>query len=226
MIATLVIIFTQAAFSQTKTVSGVVTDQSGIPLGGVTVLVSGTTNGTSTDFDGNYTIKNTKATDKLEFTYISMVAQTILIGSKTTINVTLQEDAQALDEVVIVGYGAKKKSLVTGAISSIDSEDIKSASGQRVEQVLQGRTSGVSVSSSSGAPGSGAKIRIRGAGSSGNSDPLYIVDGMKTSSIVDIAPGDIANLEILKDAASAAIYGTEGANGVVIITTKKVKLVV
>ncbi|MDO6492373.1 MAG: TonB-dependent receptor [Cellulophaga sp.] len=223
VIATLVIIITQTAFAQTKTISGLVTDQAGIPLGGVTVIVSGTTNGTSTDFDGNYTIDNVKATDKLDFTYIGMVAQTITVGAKTTINVTLQEDAQALDEVVIVGYGSKKKSLVTGAISSIDSKDIKSTSGQRVEQVLQGRTSGVTVSSSSGAPGSGAKIRIRGAGSSGNSDPLYIVDGMKTSSIVDIAPGDIANLEILKDAASAAIYGTEGANGVVIITTKRGK---
>jgi TonB-dependent SusC/RagA subfamily outer membrane receptor len=134
--------------------------------------------------------------------------------------VTLKSDSAELQEVVVVGYGVKKN-LVTGSISSISSKQIESNA--RVEQVLQGRTSGVTVVSSSGSPGSGAKVRIS-AGSNGNSDPLYIVDGMKVSTIENLAPSDIANVEVLKDAASAAIYGTEGANGVVIITTKQGKV--
>ncbi|AUS04801.1 SusC/RagA family TonB-linked outer membrane protein [Pseudotamlana carrageenivorans] len=202
-----------------QSVSGTVSDKTGLPIPGVNVVVEGTSIGTVTDFDGNYEL-NTTAGSTLVFSFVGYQSQKIKFTGQPTINVTLAEDTSVLDEVVVVGYGTKKKSLVTGAISSIDSERIGSSSNQRVEQVIQGRTSGVTVSSSSGAPGSGAKIRIRGAGSSGNSEPLYIVDGMKTSSIEDIAPSDIANIEILKDAASSSIYGTEGANGVIIINTK------
>ena len=211
----------QNVFSQNKTITGQVTDPSGNTLPGVSVVIKGTDKGANADFDGNYSISNVSPENELVFSYLGMDTKTILVGSQTKINVVLQENLESLDEIVVVGYGSKKKSLVTGAISSIDSKQIKSSSNQRVESVLQGRTSGVTVSSSSGSPGSGAKIRIRGAGSSGNSEPLFIVDGMKASSIADIAPSDIANIEILKDAASAAIYGTEGANGVVIITTKR-----
>ncbi|MDO6742648.1 MULTISPECIES: SusC/RagA family TonB-linked outer membrane protein [Polaribacter] len=213
----------QNVFSQNKTITGQVKDTSGNLLPGVSVMIKGTEKGTNTDFDGNYSLSNVSANDELIFSFIGMNSSTILVGNQTKIDVVLQDDLESLDEIVVVGYGSKKKSLVTGAISSIDSKQIKSSSNQRVEAVLQGRTSGVTVSSSSGSPGSGAKIRIRGAGSSGNSQPLFIVDGMKASSIADIAPADIANIEILKDAASAAIYGTEGANGVVIITTKRGK---
>ncbi|WP_405562280.1 SusC/RagA family TonB-linked outer membrane protein [Polaribacter sp. Asnod6-C07] len=213
----------QNVFSQNKTITGQVKDTSGNLLPGVSVMIKGTEKGTNTDFDGNYSLSNVSANDELIFSFIGMNSSTILVGNQTKIDVVLQDDLESLDEIVVVGYGSKKKSLVTGAISSIDSKQIKSSSNQRVEAVLQGRTSGVTVSSSSGSPGSGAKIRIRGAGSSGNSEPLFIVDGMKASSIADIAPADIANIEILKDAASAAIYGTEGANGVVIITTKRGK---
>ncbi len=201
-------------------VKGVVTDVSG-GLPGVNVIVKGTVKGVETDFDGKYLLKNVKPNDILVFSFLGFKTVEVAVNGKKAINVQLEEDSGLLDEVVVVGYGTQKKSLVTGAISSISSKDIKSVSNQRVEQVLQGRTSGVTVSSSSGAPGSGAKIRIRGTGSSGNAEPLFIVDGMKVSSIDNIAPGDIENMEILKDAASAAIYGTEGANGVVIITTKK-----
>ena len=201
-----------------QSVSGIVSDNSG-PVPGVNVLVKGTTTGTTTDFDGEFEISASNG-DVLAFSYVGYLSQEINYTGQSSINVLLEEDAAMLDEVVVVGYGTKKKSLVTGAISSIDSKQIKSSSNQRVEQVLQGRTSGVTVSSSSGSPGQGAQIRIRGAGSSGNSEPLYIVDGMKVSNLATIAPGDISNIEILKDAASAAIYGTEGANGVVIITTK------
>ena len=214
----------QNVYSQSKTITGQVKDSSGNSLPGVSVLVKGTVKGVDTDYEGNYSVSDVSASNELVFSYLGMTEQTILIGNKTKIDVVLQDDLESLDEIVVVGYGTKKKSLVTGAISSIDGKQLKSSSNQRVEQVLQGRTSGVTVSSSSGAPGSGAQIRIRGAGSSGNSSPLYIVDGMKTSSIESIAPTDIANIEILKDAASAAIYGTEGANGVVIITTKKGKV--
>jgi len=203
-----------------NTITGTVKDASGMPLPGVTVIEKNTSNGAATDFDGQFTLDVSSSDAVLVFSSLGYKTQEVAVGSSATLAIQMVEDAAALDEVVVVGYGTKKKSLLTGAISSVDTKAIKSASNQRVEQVLQGRTSGVTVSSSSGAPGAGAQIRIRGTGSSGNSEPLYIVDGMKTSSIVDIAPGDIANMEILKDAASAAIYGTEGANGVVIITTK------
>ena len=213
----------QNVFSQNKTITGQVEDSSGNILPGVSVVIKGTTKGANTDFEGNYSLSGVSPTNELVFSYLGMNSLTILVGDKTKINAVLQDNLESLDEIVVVGYGSKKKSLVTGAISSIDSKSIKSSSNQRVESVLQGRTSGVTVASSSGSPGSGAKIRIRGTGSSGNSQPLFIVDGMKASSIADIAPSDIANIEILKDAASAAIYGTEGANGVVIITTKRGK---
>jgi len=212
--------FLLCSFSFGQNLKGIVSDSSG-ELPGVNIIVKGTTNGTTTRLDGSYVLTNVKPTDIIVFSFVGYRTMEIGVEGRVVLDVLLEEDTNNLDEVVVVGYGAKKKSLVTGAISSIDSKQIKSSSNQRVEQVLQGRTSGVTVSSSSGSPGSGAKIRIRGAGSSGNSNPLYIVDGMKTSSISSIAPSDIANIEILKDAASAAIYGTEGANGVVIITTKK-----
>jgi TonB-linked SusC/RagA family outer membrane protein len=218
----LVMLLSSFSILNAQDITGVVSDANG-PVPGVNVSVKGTDNGTATNFDGQYTIKNVKSTDILVFSYVGYKTKEVPVGNQTTINVTLEEDQSALDEVVVVGYGAKKKSLVTGAISSVNAEDIKSVSNQRVEQALQGRTSGVTVSSSSGSPGSGARIRIRGTGSSGTSEPLFIVDGMKVSNIDNIPPSDIENLEVLKDAASAAIYGTEGANGVIIITTKSGK---
>lgn len=204
-----------------QSVSGTVSDKTG-PIPGVNVLVKGTSEGTQTDFNGAFKV-NAKNGDVLVFTFVGFKSQEINYKGKSPINVLLEENSALLDEVVVVGYGSKKKSLVTGAISSITSADIQNSSSARVESVLQGKTSGVTVVSSSGAPGSGSKVRIRGAGSNGNSDPLYIVDGMKVSSIDNISPSDIANIEVLKDAASSAIYGTQGANGVIIITTKQGK---
>ncbi|WP_299713624.1 SusC/RagA family TonB-linked outer membrane protein [uncultured Tenacibaculum sp.] len=203
-----------------QNVNGVVKDNSG-PLPGVNVIVKGTTRGVETDFDGKYSLSNVESNAVLIFSYVGYKTIEVAVNGRSTVNVTLEEDTSTLEEVVVVGYGTKKKSLVTGAISSIDSKEIQNVSNQRVDQVLQGRTSGVTVSSSSGSPGSQTKIRIRGTGSSGSSNPLFIVDGMKVTTIDNIAPSDIANIEILKDAASSAIYGTEGANGVVIVTTKK-----
>lgn len=210
-------------YAQAQSISGTVSDANG-PLPGASIVVKGTSNGTTTDFDGNYMIENVATDAVLEVSFVGYGTKEVSVDGKTTINVVLTEDADQLDEVIVVGYGTKKKSLVTGAISSLDSKDIESSSSPRVEQVLQGRVSGVTVVSTSGSPGSGAKVRIRGAGSNGNSDPLYIVDGMKVSSMDNIAPSDIANIEVLKDAASSAIYGTQGANGVVIITTKQGKI--
>jgi len=205
-----------------QTVTGKVTDGD-LPLPGASVIVKGTTNGTSTDFDGNFTLNNVSSDAILVFSYLGFVTQEVPLSGQSVINISLIEDENALDEIVVVGYGTKQKSLVTGAISSISAKQIKSVSNQRIESVLQGRTSGVTVTASSGSPGQGAQIRIRGAGSSGNSDPLYIIDGMKVlgGNLASIAPGDIANIEILKDAASAAIYGTEGANGVILVTTRQ-----
>lgn len=209
--------------AQAQSVSGTVTDANG-PLPGASIVVKGTTNGTTTDFDGKYTLENVAADAVLQITFVGYGTRDISVAGKSVVDVVLVEESDVLEQVVVVGYGVKKKSLVTGAIGSLDSKEIENSSSPRVEQVLQGRVSGVTVVSSSGSPGSGAKVRIRGAGSNGNSDPLYIVDGMKVSSMDNIAPSDIANIEVLKDAASSAIYGTEGANGVVIITTKQGKI--
>ncbi|RXP64586.1 SusC/RagA family TonB-linked outer membrane protein [Lutibacter sp. HS1-25] len=209
--------------AQAQRVSGTVSDANG-PMPGASIIVKGTTNGTTTNFDGQYTLENVAANAVLQVTFVGYGSKEVSVAGKSVVDVVLIEESDVLEQVVVVGYGVKKKSLVTGAIGSLDSKEIENSSSPRVEQVLQGRVSGVTVVSSSGSPGSGAKVRIRGAGSNGNSDPLYIVDGMKVNSMDNIAPSDIANIEVLKDAASSAIYGTEGANGVVIITTKQGKI--
>ncbi len=208
--------------AQTKTITGTVTDATGISLPGVTIAIKGTTQGTITDVDGNYNL-DAAASDILVYSFVGYNTQEIVVGNQTIINVSLAEDAIDMDEVVVVGYGVQRKSVVTAAISSVKGEELQKVSNGRVESALQGRTAGVAVMPTSGAPGAGVKIRIRGTGSNGSSNPLYIVDGMKTGSIDDLDPNDIESMEVLKDAASAAIYGTEGANGVVMITTKSGK---
>jgi len=206
-----------------QTVSGLISDSSG-PLPGANVFIKNTNNGTITNFDGIYIINGVNDGAILVVEFLGYASQEILISNKNEIDVVLVEDTSQLDEVVVVVYGTKKKSLVTGAISSVSSDQFETASNQRVEQVLQGRTAGVTVTSSSGSPGSGSKIRIRGTGSNGDTSPLYIVDGIKISNIDNLVPSDIANIEVLKDAASTAIYGSEGANGVIIISTKQGKV--
>lgn len=205
-----------------RKINGKVTDSQNQPLPGVSILVKGTSNGTITDVDGTYQIQ-ASSSDVLVFRFLGFVEQQLAVGEQTSINVVLNEEVSDIDEVVVVGYGSQRKSLVTGAISSIKADDIANTSSTRVDQALQGRTSGVTILPVSGSPGSGAKIRIRGTGTNGNSNPLYIVDGMKTGSIDNLDPSDVESIEVLKDAASAAIYGTEGANGVILISTKKGK---
>ena len=178
--------------------------------------------GTQSDFDGNYSLEVPNNQTILVFSYLGFATKEIMVGSQTTINVSLQESAEDLDEIVIVGYGTQKKSDVTGAISSVKSEDLTKVVTTNPVDALQGRVSGVTVTSSSGSPGSTSDITIRGIGSFGNNQPLYIVDGVQADPYF-LNANDIESIEVLKDAASGAIYGTRAANGVIIITTKKGK---
>ncbi len=203
-----------------KSITGNITDDTGESLPGVTVALKGTTIGTITDFDGNYNLAEIPDDAIIVISFVGMRTQEISVANKDVINITMQQETIGLDEVVAVGYGVQKKSVITGAISSVRSEDIANTSITRAEQALQANTAGVQVLSGSGSPGAGMKVRIRGFSSNGKSEPLYIVDGLRTNDISTIDPNNISNMEVLKDAASAAIYGAEGGNGVVIITTK------
>lgn len=216
--------FTFNAHAQSILVNGTITDDGGMPVAGATVVIkSNPTVGTQSDFDGNYSITVPNEHTTLVFSYLGFSTKEIIVGNKTSINVVLQESAEDLDEVVVIGYGTQKKSDVTGAISQVKSEDLTKVVTTNPVDALQGRVSGVTVTSSSGSPGSVADITIRGIGSFGSNSPLYIIDGVQADPYY-INANDIASIEILKDAASGAIYGTRAANGVIIITTKKGKV--
>ncbi|WP_246849933.1 MULTISPECIES: SusC/RagA family TonB-linked outer membrane protein [Rufibacter] len=205
-------------------VTGKVTSETGEPLIGVSVVLKGTATGTSTDISGNYSIAVPDNGGTLVFSYIGFVSKEVPVGSNNVMNVTLVSDARALEEVVVVGYGTQKKSVVTGAISSVKAADLEGLPVTRVEQALQGRTSGLTITSNSGQPGEGATVRVRGTTTIGNSNPLYIVDGVQVGGGIEyLNQADIESIEVLKDAASAAIYGARAANGVIIVTTKKGK---
>ncbi|PLX12673.1 MAG: hypothetical protein C0597_12785, partial [Marinilabiliales bacterium] len=206
-------------FAQVITIEGVVTAaDDGQTLPGVTIVEKGTTNGTITNIDGYYQI-SVPADAVLQFSYVGMVAQEIQIAGQSKLDVVLVTAATDLDEVVVIGYGVQKKSLVTGAISKVSAEDLEKNQ-VRLEQALQGKTAGVHIMQESGSPGGGITMRIRGTGTNKNANPLFVVDGMRTGGIEYLNPNDIKSIEILKDAASAAIYGAEAANGVVLVTTK------
>lgn len=209
------------AYAQ-QTVSGTVVDNFGDPLMGVNVVVKGTTNGVTTDLDGNYKL-NVSSKDVLVFTFIGYVAQEHVVGNKARIDVRLEEDSQLLDDVVVVGYGVVKKSDLTSSISTVKGEDIvKSVSGNAMNS-LQGKVNGVQIASA-GSPGATPKVLIRGVTTVNGSDPLYVVDGMPISGNINfLNNNDIESMEVLKDASAAAIYGTRGSNGVILITTKKGK---
>lgn len=205
--------------AQTKTVSGTVQDNQGTPLPGVNVVVDGTTNGTQTDFDGNYSIEASEG-EVLNFSYIGMVTATAVVSGTNTIDIVMQEDTNLLDEVVVTGYSKQSTRNITGSVTVVDTEDLAATSPVNVEQALQGQASGVMVGSEGG-PGGEALVRIRGFGTINNNDPLYIIDGTPTTSgIRQLNPADIESIQILKDASSAAIYGFRAANGIIIITTK------
>lgn len=214
--------FTLSIQAQNTKVKGEVKDEKGMPISGATILLKGTSKATSTDFDGTFVI-DAPSDGVLTISYMGYFTLNESLNGRNTITLQLRPESQSLNEVVVVGYGTQKKSVVTGAISSIKGEQIKNLSVGLTTQILQGQTAGVTVLPQSGAPGAGAKIRIRGAGSNGNSDPIYVVDGMRTGNIDYLDPNDIEKMEVLKDAASAAIYGADGGNGVIMITTKKGK---
>lgn len=216
-------LFSLSAAAQEITVTGVVNEASGDPLMGVNVRVTGTSTGAITDINGNYSVKVPSAKSVLEFSFMGFSPQQITVGNQKVINVTLLEASETLEEVVVVGYGTMKKRDVTGAISSVSSKDIENRLSTNVFQALQGQTAGVHIVSGSGQPGESSSIRIRGTSSFSDEavNPLYIVDGAPLDNIDAINPSDIESIEVLKDAASAAIYGSRSANGVVIITTKQ-----
>ena len=200
-------------------VSGVVVDaKTGEPIIGAAVLLRGTTTGTVTDFDGNYDLSVPSEEAVLEISYMGYVTRSV--PAKQASRVQLSEDTQALEEVVVVGYGTQKKSVVTAAISKVTAEDLEKTLPSRIDNMLKGKASGVTVTSSSGQPGAGTRVHIRGIGTINDASPLYVVDGMPMGNIDYLNPTDIESIEVLKDAASAAIYGTKGANGVILVTTK------
>jgi TonB-linked SusC/RagA family outer membrane protein len=220
ILLSLTLFFCTVAFGQELTISGIVTDStSGKTLPGVNVYVESTTIGTSTDINGKYQLTVPEETKQLSFSYVGYKEKQVPINGRTQINVQLAPTVEALDEVVVIGYGTQKKSLVTGAISKVTPEKINKNQ-TRIEQSIQGKTAGVNIMQESGSPGAGVTVRVRGTGSNIDADPLFIVDGMRTDGMEYLNPEDIESIEVLKDAASAAIYGAEGANGVVLITTK------
>lgn len=234
------------AFGQTKTVTGTVTDDSSSPLPGVTVVVEGTAIGVVTDIDGNYNISIPLEAETLVFSFIGFDNQNIEVGGRSVINVMMQASDLRLDEVVVVGYGTMKRSDLSGASVSVGEDKIKGSVITNIDQALQGRAAGVTSMATSGAPGGSVSIRVRGQSTiNANAEPLYVVDGVilqgsdasgaslglgdrlgngsvsSVSPISSLNPADIESMEILKDASATAIYGAQGANGVVLITTKK-----
>ena len=207
------------AQQQAKTVTGTVT-VSGEPIIGANIRIKGTTTGTITDIDGNFSIK-AEPQSVIEVSYIGYLTQETVINNQKSIRFLLKEDTKTLDEVVVIGYGVQKKADLTGSVANINTEKLNTQSNANIGQALQGKIAGVDIVSQGGAPGSGTRIMVRGIGTLNNASPLYIVDGMYMNSIDHINPNDIASIDVLKDASSAAIYGSRAANGVIIVTTKE-----
>ncbi|GAL62632.1 SusC/RagA family TonB-linked outer membrane protein [Algibacter lectus] len=212
----------QNAFSQAKTISGTVSDTGGMPLPGVSVIVLGTTNGASTDFDGNFSLKNVNIGDQITVSYVGMATKTLTVGNQNTLKITLEESLEALEAIVVVGYGKQSRATVTGAVSTVDAEEMSALPVTNAESALQGRAPGITVVNG-GVPGSSPVVLIRGLGTFGNNSPLYVIDGVIVGNLSGISPNDIENVSILKDASTTAIYGARGSNGVVLVTTKKGK---
>lgn len=208
-----------------KKVTGKVSDSTGASLPGVSVVVKGTTNGTITDADGNYSINNVSPNAILQFSFVGMKAQEISAAGKAIVDVTLAEESIGLQEVIAVGYGTQTKRNVTGSIQTVSAEDLKDIPVAQVTQALQGKVSGVQINQTTGIPGESMNIRVRGQGSiSAGSDPLYVVDGFPiTGKMTDLNPEEIESITILKDAASTSLYGSRAANGVILIQTKRAK---
>ncbi|HEX6180788.1 MAG TPA: TonB-dependent receptor plug domain-containing protein, partial [Chitinophagaceae bacterium] len=221
MLSAFLVLGVNAVLAQTFQVSGQVTSKAtGQPLIGATIQLKGTTTATASDQEGKFSLAVPNSGGTLVVSYTGMTTEEVAVNQAGTVNFNLSDMPGSLNEVVVIGYGQQKKSLVTGAISSVKADQLATVSATRLDQALQGRTSGVYIAPTSGQPGAGLNVRIRGTGSNRNSSPLYIIDGVRAGGIESIDPSQIASVEVLKDAASSAIYGAEGANGVIIITTK------
>ena len=218
---------------QTKKVSGTVVDATGPVIGasimekgtsniGASIMEKGTSNGTVTDLDGNYSLSvGPNAT--LVITYVGFKTQEIRVGNESRLDVTLEEDNTNLDEVVVIGYGTQKKKLITGATVQVKGEDIAKLNTTNALEAMQSSSPGVQITQSSAQPGKGYNVVIRGKGTNGSTAPLYVIDGVAGGSLDDINPADIESIDVLKDAASAAIYGARAANGVILVTTRQGK---
>ena len=208
-----------------KTVTGTVKDDTGLPLPGVTVQEKGTSNGAATDFDGNYSIEVASNTAVLVFSYVGMNTIEKTVGSQNTISITMESDAQSLDEVVLIGYGSQQRKAVTTAVSKVETEDFNQGVAQSPLELIQGKVAGLQITRAGGNdPNSGTSIQLRGVTSlEGSKAPLIVIDGIPGGNLDLLQQNDIASFDILKDGAAAAIYGTRGTNGVILITTKKGK---
>jgi TonB-dependent starch-binding outer membrane protein SusC len=225
MLITATVLQTYAAQQDKKTIAGTVTDAlTGESLPGATIMEKGTSNGTITGIDGQFTLRVAE-NSTLIVTYVSYKMQEFLVSGKSEFKIVLEPDVVGVEDVVVIGYGTVKKSDLTGAVASIAADDIRSNIGSGIDQALQGRTAGVTVTSNSGTPGASPTVRIRGMGTITNPNPFYVVDGIPVSaeSVGMLNPGDIESMEVLKDASAAAIYGARAANGVILITTRRAK---
>ncbi len=223
MLAMLFVVFAWSVSAQTVTITGTVTDETGEPIIGASVLEKGTKIGASTDIDGNFSL-NVSGKNPLVISYVGMTPQEVNVAGKSRIDIVLKENSVVLDDVVVIGYGTARKKDLTGSVSSLSSKAIENVPVVNVAEAMSGKLAGVNVTTSEGSPDAEINIRVRGGGSiTQESTPLYIVDGFPVSSISDISPADIQSIDVLKDASSTAIYGSRGANGVVIITTKTAK---
>ncbi len=220
-----IILSTPNNLIQEFTVKGVVKDRDNIGLPGVTVTIKGSSTGTITDINGQYSLSNVSSGDVLLYSFIGMKSQEIIVGDKDVINVTMIEEVIGIDEVVAIAYGSQSKRNITGAIQNLDADELESIPTAQLSQKLQGKLAGVQINQTTGIPGQGMSIRVRGQASiSAGSDPLYVVDGFPlTGDIANINPDEIENITVLKDASSTAMYGSRAANGVVVITTKRAK---
>ncbi|HSJ69998.1 MAG TPA: TonB-dependent receptor [Anditalea sp.] len=236
-VITILLLFAVDTYAQTRTVSGVViSGEDNLPLPGVNVRIKGTQRGTITDLDGNYSIQ-VDDQETLVFSFVGFLTQEAPVGNRSTINLTLATDAKTLGEVVVIGYGSVERRELTGSVGSVSAEVIRDVPALGIDQALQGRVAGVQITQNSGTPGAGISVRVRGASSiSASNQPLYVIDGVPmttgdqsqlgfggqtSNALADLNPSDIESMEVLKDAAAAAIYGSRAANGVVLITTKR-----
>ncbi len=209
------------SFAQERVITGRVIDEKGLPAVGATIRVKETNDASTTDKDGNYRISVSAPGKTLVVSYVGVPTQELSIEGRSVVDASLGSSGSTLSDVVVVGYGTVRKKDLTGAVGSVKGDQLTQVATPDAVQAMQGRVAGVQVISNSGEPGSGATIRIRGIGSINGSSPIYVVDGYQTGDISFLAPADIESIDVLKDASATAIYGSRGANGVVVVTTKK-----